>query len=140
MQQVEVIREVRAPIDEVWALYTDHLSWNRWAGLGHVSLAHTGSPLTNGVGCVRVFSNFGFHVHEKVLSFDPPRRMTYTVVSGGLPMRNHFGEVDFAAHGDTTRIQWRCRFEPVIPGTGKLLQLGITRVFARALAGFARQL
>lgn len=139
MRHVEVEAIVEAPVQAVWDLYTDHVSWTRWAGLGTVRLAREGIPAPNGVGCVRVISNLGVTVEEEVLSFDPPFRMTYRVVRGGIPMRDHFGEVRFEPHARGTRIVWRCQFESRIPFLGGLFQTMITRLFRNALAGLARE-
>lgn len=139
MRHVEVEAIVAAPVQAVWDLYTDHVSWTRWAGMGTVRLAREGIPPPNGVGCIRVISSFGIGVEEEVLSFDAPFRMTYRVVRGGIPMRDHFGEVRFEPHQRGTRIVWRCQFESRIPGLGGLFQALITRLFRNALAGLARQ-
>jgi hypothetical protein len=74
-----------------------------------------------------------------VLEFEPPRRMTYRVVSGGLPMKDHLGEVLFEPDGAGTRVVWRCRFASRIPGLGGLQQRLVTRFFRAALDGLARR-
>ena len=137
MQHVEVERVIDAPIQAVWDRYTDHVSWTKWAGLGKVKLAKEGVPPPNGVGCVRVIGSAGVVVHEEVLTFDPPRRMTYRVVKGG-PLKDHLGEVEFVPEGNATRIVWRCQFNPKIPGLGGLTRFFITRLFRNALNGLAR--
>jgi uncharacterized protein YndB with AHSA1/START domain len=139
MRHVAVEAIIEAPVQAVWDLYTDHVSWTRWAGLGTVRLAREGVPAPNGVGCVRAITSFGVGVEEEVLSFDPPSRMTYRVIRGGIPMRDHFGEVRFEPHPRGTRVLWRCQFESSIPGLGGLFQFFITRLFRNALAGLARQ-
>lgn len=139
MQHVEVRRLIAAPVPAVWERYTDHVSWTEWAGLGKVRLERTGEPPPNGVGCVRVISNAGFEVHEEVLSFDPPHRMTYRVVRGGVPLRDHLGEVTFEPDDAGTLVVWRCRFDSKIPGLGGLFRVLITRLFRKALEGLARQ-
>jgi uncharacterized protein YndB with AHSA1/START domain len=139
MHHVEVRRLIDAPLAAVWERYTDHVSWTEWAGLGKVQLERTGQPPPNGVGCVRVISNAGFEVHEEVLSFEPSRRMTYRIVRGGLPLRDHFGEVTFEPHDGGTLVVWRCRFDSKIPGLGGLFRILITRLFRNALEGLARQ-
>jgi uncharacterized protein YndB with AHSA1/START domain len=139
MQHVEVKRVIEAPIDAVWNRYTDHVSWTEWAGLGKVTLDRPGEPPPNGVGCVRVISSAGVKVYEEVLSFEPPRRMTYRVVRGGIPFRDHLGEVDFAPHAKGTLVTWRCRFESRIPGLGGLFRVFITRLFRNALDGLAER-
>ncbi len=140
MQHVRVERHFDAPIETVWARYTDHVSWTRWAGLGRVRLDRIGEPPPNGVGCVRVISSAGVSAYEEVLSFEPPRRMTYRVLRGGIPIRDHLGEVDFSEDDGGTRIVWRCRFESRLPGLGPAFRWLVTTVFRRALAGLAADL
>ena len=57
---------------------------------------------------------------------------------GGLPMKNHLGEVVFEPDGDGTLVTWRCRFDSKIPGLGGPLRVIVTRVFRTALDGLAR--
>ena len=136
MLEVSVKKDIPARRQAVWDVYTDHMSWNGWAGIGKVRLEREGRPVPNGVGCVRVISAGGMSVHEEVLSFDAPVRMTYRVIRGGLPIKNHHGEVVFddGPSGGTT-ITWRCRFESRIPGLGFLWTLIIRRVFRDTLQG-----
>jgi len=138
MQEVVVTKTFAAPRRAVWSVYTDHLSWNDWARIGKVRLEREGRPSRNGVGCVRVISSGGISVHEEVLSFEEPEKMTYRVLRGGLPIKNHFGEVRFdeAASGRTT-VTWRCRFDSRIPGLGFLWKAIITKVFRDTLGGLA---
>ena len=105
MQEVEVKARINGRCEEVWNLYTDHVSWQEWSKIGKVRLTCEGEPAPNGVGCVRVISNGPISVEEKVLSFDSPRRMTYTIVRGGLPIKDHLGEVLFSDEGETTLIK-----------------------------------
>jgi uncharacterized protein YndB with AHSA1/START domain len=140
MQHVEVERIIAAPIETVWARYTDHVSWTRWSGMGKVRLEREGVPPPNGVGCVRVIASAGVAVYEEVLTFEPPRRMTYRVVRGGIPIRDHLGEVDFAPHAGGTRVTWRCRFDSRVPGLGPFFRWLVTTLFRRALAGLAADL
>ena len=122
----------------VWDLYTDHVSWTRWAGLGTVSLARTGDPPPNGVGCVRAISRGGFKVLEEVVSFDPPERMTYRVVGGMFPVKDHLGEVVFEEDGGGTLVTWSCEFNSKIPGLGGLLRVIVTKTFNDTLDALSR--
>ncbi len=139
MQTVEVEKRFDAPRQKVWDVYTDHVSWTEWAGTGKVRLEREGSPDRDGVGCVRVISNGPVAAYEEVLSFDPPKRMTYQVVKG-VPMKNHLGEVVFEDDGDGTLVRWRCRFDSGIPGLGFLLRAVAARTFRTALDGLERRL
>lgn len=138
MQRVEVVRHFDAAPEEVWAVYTDHAGWNAWAGFSRSWLEKEGAPDRNGVGAVRGFASGGVRVFEQVHEFEPPKRMTYAVVSGGLPMKDHLGEVILEPEGDGTRVTWRCRFDSRIPGLGGLQRRIVERVFRRALEGLAR--
>lgn len=140
VQHVEVERVIHAPPDAVWERYTDHVSWTQWAGMGRVRLAREGVPAPNGVGCVRVITSAGVAVHEEVVSFEPPRRMTYRVLHGGIPIRDHLGEVEFAPCAGGTRVTWRCRFASRVPGLGRAFRWLVTTLFRRALAGLAADL
>ncbi|MBW2418772.1 MAG: SRPBCC family protein [Deltaproteobacteria bacterium] len=135
MQQVEVTHRYDAPLEAVWAVYTDHARWSEWAGTPGARLAREGSPDKNGAGAVRAFVG---GLREEILDFEPPKRMTYSVTAGLFPIKEHFGEVLFEPDGDGTRIVWRCRFESKIPGLGGLLQRFITWSFSKALAGLER--
>lgn len=132
-------RRIDAPRQAVWDVYTDHASWSDWAGIGRVRLARTGQPSPNGVGCIRVVGPGIFAAHEEVTAFEPPKRMCYRVLKGGIPIRDHQGEVDFEDDAGGTLVVWRCRFESKLPGLGPLLRAIVTRVFRGALAGLARR-
>ena len=137
MQSVEVTRTFSATPDEVWNIYTDHAGWKAWAGISHASLPVEGKPDKNGTGAVRRMGMYGFHAHEEILEFDPPRRMTYRVLKGGLGMKNHLGEVLFEPAGDRTRVTWRCRFDSKVPGFSLIMRRIVNRFFRDALDGLA---
>ena len=139
MQQVEVERRFSAPPQAVWDVYTDHARWSEWAGFARSWLEVEGRPDRNGSGAVRAFGSGPVRAFEEVLDFEPPKRMTYRLVRGGLPLRDHLGEVVFEPDGDGTRVVWRCRFESKLPGLGGLLRVAVTRVFRQALEGLARR-
>eukprot|EP00005_Dracoamoeba_jomungandri_P003394 CAMPEP_0174257904 /NCGR_PEP_ID=MMETSP0439-20130205/7001_1 /TAXON_ID=0 /ORGANISM="Stereomyxa ramosa, Strain Chinc5" /LENGTH=119 /DNA_ID=CAMNT_0015341205 /DNA_START=6 /DNA_END=362 /DNA_ORIENTATION=- len=104
-------REIRGAIEDVWSVYTDHESWPLWTSAGAVSLdpEATEGEDRNGVGCVRVIKTGGVVVLEKILSFDAPYRMTYSVVDNFF-MHSHFGEVLMKSKEDSdediTVVTW----------------------------------
>jgi uncharacterized protein YndB with AHSA1/START domain len=140
MVHVDVQHDYDAPIERVFACYTDHRGWTRWAGLGRVTLAREGTPTPDGVGCVRVITTGRVAVQEEVRAFEPPHRMVYALVKGAVPIRDHEGEVTFEAlPGDRTRVRWRCRFASMIPGLGPVLRFGVSRMFTQVLARMTAQ-
>lgn len=141
MQQIQVTHDYDAPVERVWACYTDHRGWTRWARLGRVTLAREGQPTPDGVGCIRAITTLGFTVQEEILAFEPPRRMVYSLIRGAVPLRNHQGEVLFEPlPGGGTRVTWRCQFDAMIPLLGGVLRDGVARMFAQVLARMTSQL
>ena len=139
MQRVEIQQRIAAPIETVWAHYTDYVGWTEWAGLGRVRIAREGTPAPNGVGCVREVSNLGMKLVEEVLSFEPPRRMTYRVVRGA-PIRDYLAEVVFDPCDGQTLVTWRSQFNSRLPGLGGVMRVFIARLFRTALRNLARRL
>lgn len=141
MQHVDVRRRFQAPIEKVWAAYTDHADWQNWAGFSKSWLEKEGRPDKNGVGCVRGFGSNGVNVYEEVVEWEPPSRFAYRIVRGGLPMKGHYGEVFFEPDGDGTVVRWRCRFDSglPIPGTGWLMRVFVERIFRNALDGLSKR-
>lgn len=138
MQRVEVERVIEAPPEVVFARYTDHAGWSRWAGAGKVSLAREGSPDRNGVGCVRAFEA-AMGLQEEVIEFDPPRHMAYRVIRGGFPLKDHRGDVRFEPHAGGTRVVWSAEFGSRIPLSGRPLARFVHVVFRVLLRRFARR-
>ena len=138
MQEVQVTRRFAAKPQEVWDAYTEHGAWKEWAGIRHSTLEVAGHTHKNGTGAVRCLGSFGFNALERIIDFDPPKRMTYSVFKGGLPMRKHLGEVILEPDGDCTQLIWNCRFDSKVPGLGWLMKLYIVRFFCSALDGLAK--
>lgn len=126
MPEIRIQGEVPAPPQVVWDLFTDHCSWEEWAGIREVVLRQQGEPAPNGVGASRVMRSRGIAVEEEVIAFEPPTRMVYRLVEG-VPIRNHRGEVCFSPSPVGTHVEWTVRFDPLIPFTGWL--------FARLIRG-----
>lgn len=137
MERIEVSRLILGSPQAVWDAYTDHRGWAEWGGVGWARLEREGVPAPNGVGCVRVLGPPGFAAREEILSFDAPKRMTYRVLGGGLPIRKHLGEVTLEPEGEGTQILWRCEFESKVPGLGPIFRFFVARLFRGVLDGLA---
>ncbi len=138
MVTVEVCRRIPVSREEVWRVYSDYEAWSHWAGIGRVRLEKQGRGDRNGVGCIRRISTGGVSVDEEIVEFDPPRRLVYRVIRGGIPIKNHLGEVDFEEEEGGTRVRWRCRFDSRIPGLGFLWRAIVRSVFSRVLSALER--
>jgi len=135
MRRVEVERVIEAPPEAVFARFNDHAGWSAWAGAGRVSLAREGTPDRNGVGCVRAFES-AMGLQEEVTEFEPPHRMTYRIVRGGFPIKNHRGEVRFEPDARGTRLVWSVEFGSRIPFSEGAIARFLRRMFGRLLTRF----
>ena len=130
-----------APPEAVFALLADGARWSDWAGplAPNSSWEREGSPDAGGVGAIRKLGAWPVFSREEIVEYDPPRQLTYTLLSG-QPVRNYRAEVELTPVEDGTQIAWRSRFEPLIPGTGPLLRWFLSRIIgamARRLAAHA---
>jgi len=137
MERFVLEQPIRAPLEKVWALISDHVGWQRWAGVQEVVLRQQGDPAPNGLGAIRVLRRGGLAFEEEVIAFEPPARIAYRVVAG-IPVRDCEVEIRLAPAGGETRVTWDVRFRPLVPGTGWLLLRLIRPRLAAALAGLAR--
>ena len=137
MQHVEVQHHYEASPQAVWDVYTDHAGWRDWASTPGACLLKEGETERNGTGAVRGFIG---GLEEEILDFEAPRRMSYRVIAGSFPIREHFGEVLLEPEGAGTRLVWRCRFESKLPGLGGLLQRFVSWTFRKSLAGLERHM
>jgi uncharacterized protein YndB with AHSA1/START domain len=136
--QIELSQHVPAAPDRVFALLTDHVGWERWAGVKEVVLRQKGDPPPNGLGAIRVIRAGGMAIEEEVTAFDPPSRMAYRLVAGA-PVRDHEGQVRFEPDGSGTKVTWSVRFRPLVPGTGWLLRAMLSRSLRDVLARLAKK-
>ncbi len=137
--QIEVSAHIPASPQAVFARYTDHERWVDWAGVKEVVLRQQGTPPPNGLGAIRVIRQAGMAIEEEITAFDPPKRMAYRLVAGA-PVRDHSGEVLFDADGAGTRVTWKVRCRPLIPGTGWLIRRALESGLRDVLARLAKSI
>jgi len=103
----------RAPIEIVWHVVQDHEGMGALLPpggerLGKPWLAEEGSPDGNGVGAVRRFGKLP--LGERVLEFEPPHRLVYTIEDA--PIHGYRGVIELAERpGGGTDITWHGSFE-----------------------------
>ena len=125
-----------APPERIFALLADATSWPRWAGplIAHGSWEREGDPPPGGVGAIRKVGRWPQFGREEIVAHEPPTHHAYTMLSGN-PVRNYRADVRLMRDGAGTLVVWGATFEPLVPGTGRLL----TAVYRRLIGGFARR-
>jgi hypothetical protein len=127
----------RAPIDAVWPLIGEARLWKEWTFLDRTELLEEGDPAPDGVGALRRFTRFGIGSTERVVAWDPPRHLGYTIEKG-FPVRNYRADVTCTADGPGTLVTWAATFDTLIPGTGRIMVLVLNRLLRGFATGAAR--
>lgn len=136
-------RTVQAPIETVFAKFTDHRAYASMTWLRHSTLEREGSPAPNGVGAIRVSSVVGPPLREEITAYDPPHHFAYGLLSGPLPVRDFVGDVRLDEAGGTTRMTYHVTATPlplVQPVIGPVIKRAIGQLvkdIARAAEGEA---
>jgi len=137
VRRIHVTAQTPAGAAAIYGLLADGSSWPRWSPIESVSLEQPGDPRPEGVGAVRALGRGRIVGRDQILDLVPGRRFAYASRSG-LPVRDYVGEVDLADDpGGGTTIHWRASFSPKVPGTGWLLERGITRFLDECAHGLA---
>lgn len=126
-----------ASVSALWPLLAEARRWQDWSFLTRTYLEREGSPDPDGPGAIRRFTRAGFGSREQVLASEPPHRLSYTILSG-FPVRHYRSEITLVPEGDDTRIVWTARFDPLVPGTGRLTRALLRRVIGRFATEAAR--
>ena len=137
----EVTARSSAPPERIFALLADAASWPRWAGpvIAQGSWERQGDPPPGGVGAIRKVGRWPRFGREEIVAYEPPTHHAYTMLSG-QPVRNYRADVRLTSDGAGTLIMWGATFDPVVPGTGRLLSAMYRRLigsFARRVAAYA---
>jgi hypothetical protein len=140
--QFEGSARSKARADAIWPLVGDVSRWKEWTWMTRTYLLREGDPAPDGVGALRRFAFGPGGSSEEVVAWEPPRHLGYVAVKG-LPVRHYRADVYLDEQSTGTVVTWRCSMEPLIPGTGALLRLGLralVRGFARGVCRYADQL
>jgi uncharacterized protein YndB with AHSA1/START domain len=80
--KIEVSAHSSAPVERVWALLADARGWPEWTPFDAAELEREGSPVADGVGAIRRFTNGKTVTRECVVAFEPPHWLAYQLLSG----------------------------------------------------------
>lgn len=122
-----------APPERVWELLVDVERWPAWSVFDE---AHVESG--SGVGRVQRLRNGRVTGRERVTALEPPRRMTYELLSG-LPLKDYVGEVLLTPVGEGTAITWRSTFRGAFPLAGALVARGLQPMLQQHAQALARE-
>lgn len=131
MASFRLERQIAAPPETVFDVLVDHRGYASITALRKSELEREGDPAPNGVGAIRVLRSVGPPLREEVLTYLPPTRFSYTLLSG-LPVRNHVGTVLLAPEGGGTKVTYAVRTMPTVPVLGALV-VGVVKMGVKQL-------
>jgi uncharacterized protein YndB with AHSA1/START domain len=132
-RMIDVYRHADAPIETVWAVISDHRGYASWTPMPTSELEVEGSPEPDGVGAIRRLGAPPMLAREQVVAFDPPRSMSYTILSG-MPVQGYRADVVLEPTSDGgTDIRWTGGFDAAPFGLSGVLR----RVLATAISQLA---
>ena len=133
MKEIEVEVVAAAEPEVLWALLADVSTWSHW-GLFDEASIESGQGLDE----VRRFRSGRRVTRERVIGFEPERRLAYELLSG-IPLRSYRAEVTLNETRCGTTIRWHSTFEPKWPGTGTLIQRGLKAFIEDTAKALARE-
>ncbi|MGH8459919.1 MAG: SRPBCC family protein [Nevskiales bacterium] len=137
MQTITVTRTIKAPIEKVFELISDHANYAQFGGLKSSKLLREGKTEKNGLGALREIDAGLAWFQEEVTVFERPTRMDYLIVKSRPPIEHQGGSVCLKATPAGTEVVWTSTLRVKIPVIGGLL----TRLAAPQLGkGFAGML
>jgi uncharacterized protein YndB with AHSA1/START domain len=128
--QVAAESVTSAAPDVVWALVADATRYPQWGPWSAAGYRGTPGHAPGAVYWLRSASRaYGRHVTtvERVEEIDQGRRIGYTVVGGGMPVRGYQGEVTLTPVPGGTRISWTASWDKTL--RGRLVWRGLRDFF-----------
>lgn len=132
----EVVTFSRAPVEKVFEVVADHAGYKHFMPLMVSEIEAPGDPAPNGVGAIRRLGVPGYVAREQVVAYEPPTRLSYTILSG-IPVVGYRADVDLEPSvSGGTRITWSGSFERAKGGLNRplraFLKLMVTDLARRA--------
>ncbi len=121
--QVRVSRDFSLPVEDVYAVLSDHNRLSRVLGVPVKRIRDAQGDDVNGVGSVRLVGMGPLGIEETVTAATPNRLIRYRISKGGAPIRNHSGELTFSKTAEGSRVEWAIDFDSAVPVAGTVVRL-----------------
>lgn len=131
-------RQIAAPPEVVFAVLTEHERYAAITPMRKSVLERQGDPAPNGVGAIRVLSSVGPALREEVLSYEPPTRFSYRLLSGA-PVRDHVGTVALEPNEGGTKMTYAVRTIPTLPVVGGAVVAVVKQAIRSLVKGIASE-
>lgn len=140
MQTVHVERTIKAPIEKVFDLISDHANYKDFPGVKDSELIKKGKPHKNGVGAVREIDTGAAWFQEEITVFDRPNRLDYQIVKARPAIEHKGGSVRLEATADGTKVTWTTTLRIKVPIVGGLLTRVAAPQLGKAIGGMLKDI
>jgi uncharacterized protein YndB with AHSA1/START domain len=138
MQTITVTRTIKAPIDKVFELLSDHANYKSFGGLKDSRLVREGKTEKNGLGAVRLIEAGPVWFEEEITMFERPTRMDY-VIRRSRPSIEHEGaSLRLKQTTAGTEVVWTSTLRFKIPLVGGLLTRLASPQLGKSFAGMLK--
>jgi hypothetical protein len=120
---------MKAPIEKVFDIITDHARYAEMFGLKASKLIREGKPHKNGVGAIREIDAGNAWFQEEVTHFERPVRLDYRIIKSRPPIDHQGGSVRLEKVPEGTKVVWTSTLHIRLPIIGGL----VTRLMAPQL-------
>jgi uncharacterized protein YndB with AHSA1/START domain len=140
MRTIVVKRTIKAPIEKVFDLISDHANYKDFPGVKDSELVKKGKPHKNGVGAVREIDAGTAWFREEITAFERPVRMDYLIVKSRPPVEHQGGSVRLEKTAEGTAVIWTSTLRLRIPLIGGLLTRIAAPQLAKAFGGMLKDI
>jgi len=142
MFSIHVERTIDKPIDDVFAVISDHANYSQFKAIEQSNLIKEGAHEKNGLGAVREIISGGANLHEEIVAYEPPYKLGYKVIkSKPLPYDHQLGEITLEEKDGKTHVTWRSQGHITIFLLGSLyFDKQIQSVGSRAFGSILKQI
>ncbi|GAC67392.1 SRPBCC family protein [Gordonia soli] len=136
MRRIDVTRTIDAPIAAVFEAYIDHERLSDLPMVRSVTIAVPGRDEKNGLGAVRVVDSGLVLLREEITAFERPNLMECRIRESRPKTEHELGRVEFAQHGDRTKVTWTTVFglhNPILALTEPIFAACFKAIFTLTL-------
>lgn len=140
MQTVHVERTIKAPIEKVFDLISDHANYKDFPGVKDSELIKKGKPHKNGVGAVREIDTGTAWFQEEITAYERPVRLDYQIVKARPAIEHKGGSVRLEATAEGTKVTWTTTLRIKIPVVGGLITRVAAPQLGKAIGGMLKDI
>lgn len=141
LQHITIKKEFNAPVETVFGAITDHEAFgDLLPGTTMTRVVDSLEENVNGLGSIRLVKMPLSDFEETVVTFEPNKRMEYTITKGS-PIKNHLGRLNFSENDGKTLLDYTIQLESKlpIPFFGAILKSSVEKSIVTALNKLADQ-